>query len=78
MEVFFFRVINFARCTPISNCHDCSGRGELKIGDVLNHSGAPNDDLPLVASKVFKSTFRSVEMHSKACYEIYICSVILG
>ena len=47
MEVFFFRVINFARCTPISNCHDCSGRGELKIGDVLNHSGAPNDDLPL-------------------------------
>ena len=31
----------------ISNCHDCSERGELEIGDVLNHSGAPNDDLPL-------------------------------
>ena len=31
-----------------------------------------------IAFKVIQSTFRSLEMHSKECYKICICSVILG
>ena len=31
-----------------------------------------------ISFKVIQSTFRSLEMHSKECYKIYICSVILG
>ena len=46
-------------------------------------SRAPNDGFLLHTLKTLfrlsmQSTFRSLEMHSKRCYKIFICSVILG